>query len=67
MLLIKDFSYDANKKQWTGGSIYDPGNGKTYDCYMWFEDGVADILNVKGYVMGMKFVGRQVQWERTEM
>lgn len=67
MLLIKDFRYDKEKDQWTGGSIYDPGNGKTYDCYMWFEDGNLAELNVKGYVMGMKFAGRQVKWERTEL
>lgn len=67
MLLIKGFNYDSNDKQWVDGSIYDPGNGKTYDCYMWFDDGVTDKLNVKGYVMGMKFAGRQVVWERTEL
>lgn len=67
MMLIKDFSYDADKKQWTGGSIYDPGNGKTYDCYMWFDEGRAEVLNVKGYVMGMKFAGRQVEWTKTTM
>lgn len=66
MLIVKDFTYDPAKKQWTGGSIYDPDNGKTYDCYMWFEEGNTKILHVKGYVMGMKFVGRQVEWERTE-
>ena len=67
MLLIKDFNYDKAKKQWTGGSIYDPGNGKTYDCFMWFDEGIDEILNVKGYVMGMKFAGRQVKWTRTEL
>jgi uncharacterized protein (DUF2147 family) len=54
MLFIKDFTYNAIKKQWTGGTIYDPDNGKTYDCYMWFNDGDTSILHVKGYVMGMK-------------
>jgi uncharacterized protein (DUF2147 family) len=67
MLIIKSFTYDATKKQWIGGSIYDPGNGKTYDCFMWFEEGETQVLNVKGYVMGMKFAGRQVTWERTEL
>jgi uncharacterized protein (DUF2147 family) len=67
MLLIKDFSYDASKKQWTGGTIYDPNNGKTYDCYFWFEDGNTETLHIKGYVMGMKFIGRETEWTRTQM
>ncbi|QQS52190.1 MAG: DUF2147 domain-containing protein [Bacteroidota bacterium] len=66
LLLLKDFAYDATKKQWTGGTIYDPGNGKTYDCFIWFTEGVDNVLNVKGFVMGMKFAGRQVEWTRTE-
>lgn len=65
MLFVKSFTYDSNKKQWTGGTIYDPESGKTYDCFMWFEDGNTDILHVKGYVMGMKFAGREVEWTRT--
>lgn len=66
MLFVKGFNYIVDKKQWAGGTIYDPDNGKTYDCYMWFEDGNKDILHVKGYVMGMKFAGRKVEWTRTE-
>jgi len=67
MNIAKSFTYDAAKKQWSGGTIYDPDNGKTYDCYMWFDDGKTGILHVKGYVMGMKFMGREVEWERTEL
>jgi uncharacterized protein (DUF2147 family) len=67
MLIVKSFTYDAEKKQWTGGNIYDPDNGKTYSCYMWFDDGTTDILHLKGYVMGMKFLGREVDWTRTEL
>lgn len=67
MLLINGFDYDADKTRWINGSIYDPGNGKTYDCFMWFDGDNLATLNVKGYVMGMKFAGRQVEWERTEL
>lgn len=65
--IIKGFTFDVEKNQWEGGTIYDPENGKTYDCYMWFDGSEKNSLNVKGYVMGMKFVGRQVEWTRTEM
>ncbi len=66
MLFVKGFNYDAEKKQWTDGTIYDPDNGKTYDCFIWFEDNNNDILHVKGYVLGMKFAGREVEWTRIE-
>jgi uncharacterized protein (DUF2147 family) len=63
LMILKGFTYDATKKQWTGGTIYDPDNGKTYDCFMWFQQG-TDILYIKGYVLGMKFIGRETQWTR---
>ena len=37
--LVSGFVYDPKKERWIDGSIYDPDNGKTYDCYAWFEDG----------------------------
>jgi uncharacterized protein (DUF2147 family) len=67
MLFMKDFTYDEAKKQWNGGTIYDPDNGKTYDCYLWFEGNNTDILHVKGYVMGMKFMGRETEFTKTEL
>lgn len=62
--LVKGFSYNAKKDRWDGGTIYDPDNGKTYDCYGWFEDGNYDVLYLKGYVLGMKFLGRETIWKR---
>lgn len=65
MTILKGFSYNENKGQWDGGTIYDPKNGKTYDCYMWFEDD-RQKLEIKGYVLGMKFIGRTTTWKREE-
>lgn len=65
LMILKGFSWDGDKQQWTGGTVYDPENGKTYDCYMWFEDD-PDELHIKGYVMGMKFVGRETAWEKVK-
>jgi uncharacterized protein (DUF2147 family) len=61
LLIMKGFQYNADKGRWEGGTIYDPDNGKTYDCYMWFEED-PNVLIIKGYVLGMKFVGRQTRW-----
>lgn len=63
LMILKDFSYNASKNRWEGGTVYDPDNGKTYDCYMWFESD-DNIMTLKGYVLGMKFVGRAEDWKR---
>ena len=63
LMILKDFSYNDEKKRWEGGTVYDPDNGKTYDCFMWF-DSSDDKMTLKGYVLGMKFVGRAEDWTR---
>ena len=63
MEILKDFTYNAERKTWENGTVYDPDNGKTYDCYMWFEEG-KNTLTLKGYVLGMKFIGRSEDWKR---
>jgi uncharacterized protein (DUF2147 family) len=63
--ILNGFKYDQAKNQWNSGTIYDPDNGKTYDCFMWFEDD-PDLLILKGYVMGMKFIGRETTWKKVK-
>ncbi len=62
IILLKDFEWDAQDKEWENGTIYDPENGKTYDAYMWFDDN--GVLNIKGFVMGMRFMGRSTAWTK---
>jgi uncharacterized protein (DUF2147 family) len=33
--MLKGFTYNANKKQWTGGSLYIPSAGKTIKAKLW--------------------------------
>lgn len=61
--LLKEFVYDQHDQEWQDGTIYDPDNGKTYDSYMWFEDD-PNILKIKGFVLGMRFLGRSTTWKR---
>ncbi len=65
LMILQGFSYEAEKNQWNEGTIYDPDNGKTYDCYMWFDED-PDVLSIKGYVLGMKFIGRETKWKRVK-
>ncbi len=62
IILLKDFAYNASSKEWTGGTIYDPENGKTYDAFMWFGD--DGTLYIKGFVLGMRFMGRSTSWTK---
>lgn len=61
LLLLKNFTWDADDKEFQGGTIYDPKNGKTYSCYMKYEG--LDKLNVRGYV-GISLIGRTDTWTR---
>lgn len=64
LMILKDFTYNETRKRWEGGTVYDPDNGKTYDCYMWFGSDDPNKMTLKGYVLGMKFVGRSEDWTR---
>ena len=64
LTIVENFKYDSKKKRWIDGSIYDPKNGKTYDCFAWFEDGNYNSLYIKGYVAGIKVLGRKTIWTK---
>ncbi|WP_423129596.1 DUF2147 domain-containing protein [Gaoshiqia sp. Z1-71] len=66
MQILSGLTYDAQKKEWQSGRIYDPKSGKTYDCYGWFT-GQTDQLYLKGYVVGIKWLGRSTEWTRTSL
>lgn len=63
--ILSGFVFDAGKKEWKSGTIYDPKSGKTYDCYAWFESN--DLLKLKGFVMGMRWLGKSSEWYRTTL
>jgi uncharacterized protein (DUF2147 family) len=60
LIILKDFIYDGDG-EWEEGTIYDPKNGKTYDCYMVFDD--DGILKIRGYI-GFSWIGRSSYWTR---
>ena len=49
--------------EYSGGSIYDPGNGKTYNCSMKVE---GDVLKVRGSLDKRGFLGRTMDWHRVK-
>jgi len=63
--LLKGFEYDEKSSEWKGGSIYDPDNGKTYNCFMKLDG--EKHLKIRGFIgkswMGL---GRTTTWTRYE-
>jgi len=55
---LKGFVFDG-KNEWKDGSIYDPKNGKTYNCYMKFD--TPERLKIRGYI-GVSLLGRTTYW-----
>lgn len=61
---IKNFKYQKNKKQWTGGTVYSFDNGNTYKGKMWLENN-GETLKMRGYI-GVSLIGRTASFERVE-
>lgn len=56
--ILKDFVFDGDD-QWSDGTIYDPKNGKTYDCKLTPDE--KGNLNVRGFI-GISLIGRTSFW-----
>jgi uncharacterized protein (DUF2147 family) len=54
------FTY-KEKGKYSGGTIYDPENGSTYNCVINLED--QNTLKVRGYI-GIQLIGRTDAWKR---
>lgn len=59
LVIIEDMEKDGNR--WSGGTILDPENGKTYKARMELEG--EDRLKVRGYI-GLPLLGRTQTWYR---
>lgn len=60
LVILQNFSYNGDGT-WKEGTIYDPREGKTYDCKMTLKD--ANNLSIRGYV-GVSLFGRSETWSR---
>ena len=59
--MLHGLKKDGDK--YAGGKIYDPGNGKTYNCSMKVE---GDILRVRGSLDAKGLLGRTMDWFRVK-
>ncbi len=58
--IMYNFRYDG-ENVWSDGKIYDPENGKEYNCKMSLKD--PNTLEVRGYI-GISLLGRTQTWTR---
>ncbi len=63
--ILSGLEYDSKDEEWNNGEIYDPKSGNTYNCYAWLES--DDLLKLKGFVAGIRLLGRSSEWYRTEL
>ncbi len=59
LVILRNFSFENNR--WTGGTIYDPENGRTYSCTIRLNN--RNTMHVRGYV-GISALGRTTTWTR---
>jgi len=60
--ILQGFTYNSSRREWSGGTIYDPKEGKTYDAVMRLDGN--NTLVLRGFVMGMRMLGRNSTWTR---
>ena len=63
IIVVRDLKYDPDKKNWTGGKIYNPVAGKTFDVMAEFES--DKTLKVRGY-MGKQILGKNFYWDKIQ-
>lgn len=52
-------------KEYNGGEILDPNNGKVYSCKLWLDEKNSNKLNVRGFI-GLSILGRSQIWNRVK-
>lgn len=66
MVIMNSFSWSESESRWQDGTIYDPVSGNTYDGYMYFKGENRTVLFLRGYMLGMTWLGRTSEWTRVE-
>ncbi len=61
MIIVRDFRF--NGREWRGGTLYDPTDGKSYKGIIRLDS--KGRLHVRGY-FGISLLGRTTVWQRLE-
>ena len=61
MQILNGLAKDGD--EWSGGTVLDPDNGKTYKCYLVLQEN-GSKLKLRGFI-GFSLLGRTQYWQRT--
>jgi uncharacterized protein (DUF2147 family) len=61
LVILHDLRKSGTPDLYTGGRIYDPKNGKSYDCRATLQ---GQTLALRGFVLGLPFLGRTATWTK---
>lgn len=62
LVILQGVKYDAEEEEWNDGFVYKADEGKTYTCFVKLEN--PDKLKLKGYILGMPWLGKTRYWTR---
>lgn len=62
IFIVSELSFDGER--WSGGRIYDPWTGNSYDCYAYFDES-KETLFLRAY-RGNRLIGKTLEWSREE-
>ena len=62
--ILDNLTWDADKKEWNNGEIYDAREGDTYSLFARLKD--QNTLNLRGYI-GFSLFGKTTSWTRTNL
>jgi len=57
-------TWDAEKKEWNNGEIYDTREGDTYSLFARLKD--ENTFDLRGYI-GFSLFGKTTSWTRTDL
>jgi uncharacterized protein (DUF2147 family) len=62
LVILRGVKYDDG--EWNDGHVYKADEGKLYTCYAKLVE--PDKLKLKGYILGMPFLGKTRYWARVK-
>lgn len=62
LVILRGVKYDDG--EWNDGHVYKADEGKMYTCYAKLVE--PDKLKLKGYILGMPFLGKTRYWTRVK-
>ena len=62
LVIMNNFVFDGDDT-WEDGTIYDPKNGKTYDCKVTRD--AKGNLDIRGFI-GISLLGRTTHWTKVD-